>query len=115
MRPLDSMTSGALSPPLAGKPWLIGDIRLQVAPRSVEMKTAIGRSGEGDPLAAHPRLVDGAEPRIRSLLDLRVLAGAGGADLGDRTDEVGGCCPQSRTRAGDQGQYNRAEAQRSDD
>ena len=36
MRPSGSTTSGALSPPLAGKPGLIWDIVLQVLPPSVD-------------------------------------------------------------------------------
>ena len=36
MRPFGSTTSGALSPPLAGKPGLMYDIGPNVLPRSVE-------------------------------------------------------------------------------
>ena len=36
MRPFGSTTSGALSPPLAGKPGLIGVMAPKVAPWSVE-------------------------------------------------------------------------------
>ena len=60
---------------------------------------AVGRSGEGDSLAAHPFLVDVAQPGIYRLLHLGVLTAAC-AHIGDRPYLVGRSRPGGRSGTG---------------